>query len=135
MIYRSIMTLAALIAVSACAAAAPPAAEPAAEARAQAGEGVRLLNTSDVVSLMRTAYPALLWDAGVTGIVVVEVALNADGTVQTADVRRGTHDQFSTAARRAASIMRFSPPPVAGRKVWVSMHFDQPVGSVQLMNP
>jgi TonB family protein len=135
MIHRFIITLGVLLAVSACATAAPPAAEPEAEAQAQAGEGVRLLNASDVVSRMRSAYPQLLWDAGVTGIVVVELTLNADGTVQTVEVRRSTHDHFSDPARRAAGIMRFSPPAVAGRKVWVSMHFNQPTGSVELMNP
>lgn len=135
MIHRSISTLGFLLALSACATAAPPGAEPAAEAQAQAGEGVRLLNASDVVSRMRAAYPVLLWDARVTGSVVVELTLNTDGTVQTAEVRRSSHDQFSTAAQRVASTMRFSPPAVAGRKVWVSMHFNQPVGSIQLVNP
>jgi TonB family protein len=135
MIHRSIVPFAALLALSACATAARPAAERPAGEQAQAAGDVHLQNPESVVSRMRTVYPQLLWDAGVTGTVTLELTLSAGGTVQAAEVRHSTHSAFSDAARRVVNVMRFSPPAAPGRKVWVRMRFSKPAGSVELVNP
>ena len=134
-IHRSIITAGALLALSACAPAAPPGVEPAAGAQAQAGAGVRLLNATAAVSNIRTRYPQLLWDAGVMGTVVLDLTLDAAGRVASARVRSSTADMFSSPGRDVASGLLFTPPAAAGQTVRVRVNFNQPTGSVELMNP
>jgi TonB family protein len=135
MIHRSIIILSGLLALSACATAAPGSATPEAEEQAQTAGGVRLLNASAAVSNIRTQYPQLLWDAGVTGAVVVDLTLDAAGRVASAQLRSSTHEMFSGPGRNVATGLHFTPPAAAGQTVRVRVKFEQPTGSVDLVNP
>jgi TonB family protein len=94
-----------------------------ADAAAAAAGGVALLNRAEALRAMDRAYEPLLRDAGVTGTVVADLALEPDGTVRAARVVRSTHDSFRVSARAAARAFRFTPPAEAGAVVRVRMEF------------
>ncbi|MCU0661999.1 MAG: TonB family protein [Myxococcota bacterium] len=63
-------------------------------------------------------YPTLLMARGVEGDVVVRIHIMEDGSVSTVDVVRSSgHDEFDTAARRAAMSERFAPARRSGEAV------------------
>lgn len=127
------LLVSALAVVAACAPPATAGAEGAASVPAGAEGGVSLLNAGDAVRSMDRFYDPLLRDAGVTGTVTVDVALEADGSVRDADVHRSTHDSFSESAMRVAPTLRFSPPAVAGAVVRVRMQFIHRLGEIAVV--
>jgi TonB family protein len=120
-VVRPLLLPALLLAAAAC---APPATFDAeADVAAAAAGGVALLNRAEALRAMDRAYDPLLRDAGVTGTVVADLALEPDGTVRAARVVRSTHESFSASAERAARAFRFTPPAQAGAVVRVRMGF------------
>ena len=110
----------------------PPAAQPAQPAPAQPAPAqpapagpVRITNESAVTRLMAGAVPRQIYDAGVSGDVLLDVALNADGTVQSVTDVEATNETFRGPALRIARSLRFSPPAAAGTTVRVRMHFSR----------
>jgi TonB family protein len=112
-----------LVVVAACTPAATAGVEADAPVSASTAGGVALLNRAEALRAMDRAYEPLLRDAGVTGTVVADLALEPDGTVRAARVVRSTHDSFSPSARSAARAFRFAPPAQAGAVVRVRMEF------------
>lgn len=119
---RGLLALAlALLSVNAC---VPPAVEPADAAVSPPAAGdPTLANRTDALRAMDNAYDLLLRDAGVTGTVHAELALNADGTVREVRVVDSTHERFTSSARQAAPRFRFTPPAQPGTSVRVRMQF------------
>lgn len=95
--------------------------------------GIALLNQAEAVRAMDMFYDPLLRDAGVTGTVVVDLALEADGTVRESRVVRSTHELFTDSARRAARIMRFTPQAEPGAAVRVRMQFIYRGGEIEVL--
>lgn len=64
-------------------------------------------------------YPDVLRSAGVSGTVLAQFVVTADGRADLGSLRilRSTHDQFSNAVRSALPGMRFTPAQAAGRTV------------------
>lgn len=112
-----------LLAAGGCAPPATVGAEAGASVAADSTGGPALLNRAEAVRAMDMFYDPLLRDAGVTGSVVVDVALQADGTVRAARVASSTHERFSDSAERVARLLRFTPPDEAGAAVRVRMEF------------
>lgn len=119
--------------LAACAPAAPPAAAAAAVAVADS-TSVRLRNLGEGLRLMQRGYPQLMRDAGVTGDVSVDLALNADGTVRDARVHRTSAELFSRPSLDVAERLRFSPPPAAGWPVRVRMKWELQGGDIQVVS-
>jgi protein TonB len=82
-----------------------------------------LRNESDVQRALERAYPPTLRDAGVTGETVLQFIIDEDGHVEpgSIEVVSSSDDGFSSAARRVASSMRFSPARAGGRNVRVTI--------------
>ncbi len=78
-------------------------------------------NRSEVDRLLRRQYPAVLLDAGVTGKVVLEMVVRADGSVEPGSVRvvSATHERFVEASVRVAEKMRFRPARIGDEAVAV----------------
>lgn len=122
--------------MAACTSAATPRGEPAPATAAVADSlsSIRLRNLGEGLRLMQRAYPPLLRDAGVTGEVMAELALNADGTVQNVRVNRATHDLFRAPAAEVAERLWFSPPAAAGWPVRVRMKWEIHGGAIQVVS-
>lgn len=70
------------------------------------------------VSKVELPYPTVLMARGVEGDVVVRIHILDDGSVDKVDVVRSSgHDEFDSAARRAALRERFSPARRSGEAV------------------
>jgi TonB family protein len=121
---RSTLALSALLAAG-CAPGAPGGAEPepVPAADSSAAGTVRLLNQGEGQRLIVREYPPLLRDAGVTGEVVMVLTLAADGSVERSIVVSSTADLFRGSAYSVGERLRFSPPPAAGTRVRVRLHF------------
>ncbi|HEX5870410.1 MAG TPA: TonB family protein [Longimicrobium sp.] len=102
----------------------PPAAAP---APAPAAGPVRLANEGPALRRMGSVYPRYLSDAGVRGDVVVEVGVDADGRVESANIVSATNDRLRDPALTVAQELRFTAPPAAGTTVRVRLRF-QPAG-------
>lgn len=119
----TLVCLPAVLMAGACAPSATAGAEPSPEAEAPAA-GPRMLNAAQVEAYMRAAYDPLLRDAGVTGEAVVDLVLEADGSVVSAALVSVTNDSFRRAAANAGERLRFSPPAAGEANVRVRLHFD-----------
>jgi len=111
---------------------APAAAAPAASAAPgdrrvyrlnEVEEQPELQNAGEMPRLIRTYYPTLGRDAGVTGNVVVRMVLGVDGRPERSSIRvaTSTSQMFEEGAERVAAAMRFSPAKVNGQPVRVEM--------------
>jgi len=79
----------------------------------------RLLNLPEVTRELAKLYPALLREAGISGVVVLWIFVGEDGQAQRTQVYRSSgYPAFDDAARRVAGSMRFEP----------ARNRDQPVG-------
>lgn len=76
-----------------------------------------LTNAAEISQLLQTRYPPLLRDAGMTGVVQVQVVVAPDGTVRSASVESATHELFAAPAAAVAARMRFRPAMKDGRPV------------------
>ncbi len=94
--------------------------------------GVALLNEAEALRAMDRFYDPLRRDAGGTGRVFVDGALQADGTVRDADVVRSTHDRFTDSALRVARLLRFTPPAAAGAAARVRMEVIHRGGEIEV---
>jgi TonB family protein len=82
-----------------------------------------ILNREEIVDAMRRAYPPVLRDAGIGGIVQVYFYIDDAGRVQTTRLAGSSgYDQLDDAALRVAGLYRFSPALNRDQKVavWVS---------------
>jgi TonB family protein len=86
---------------------------------------VRITNEAAVTRLMAGAVPRQIYDAGVTGDVLLDVTLNADGTAESVTDVEATNETFRAPALRIARSIRFSPPPASGTRVRVRMRFSR----------
>lgn len=84
-----------------------------------------LLNRAEIAERIERNYPPLLRDAGVTGNATVRMRVLEDGSVDRGSimVESATHDDFGVAASRVATLLRFRPAEVDGKrvKVWVML--------------
>jgi TonB family protein len=104
--------------------AQPAPAQPAPAQPAPAGP-VRITNESSVTRLMAGSVPRQIYDAGISGDVLLDVTLNADGTVESVTDVEATNETFRAPALRVARSLRFSAPPAAGSVVRVRMRFSR----------
>ncbi|HEU0299599.1 MAG TPA: TonB family protein [Longimicrobium sp.] len=119
----------------------PPAGQPAQPAPAQPAPSqpapagpVRITNEASVTRLMAGAVPRQIYDAGVTGDVLLDVVLNSDGTVQSATDVEATNETFRAPAQRIVRSIRFSPPAATGTTVRVRMRFSRR-SEVEIVEP
>jgi Gram-negative bacterial TonB protein C-terminal len=79
-------------------------------------------------SAIRTAYPRLLWDAGVTGTSSAHFEVQADGTVRRASIHvaGATHELFGTSIRSLLGRLQFVPARRNGEAVaaWMEATVD-----------
>lgn len=102
-------------------------------ASADAGSGVALQNEAAAVRMMDLHYDPLMRDAGITGRVVVDVLLQADGGVRESRVVSSTNDRFTGPGTRVARTLRFTPPAEAGAVVRVRMEFIYRRGEIAIV--
>ncbi len=62
-------------------------------------------------------YPVQLKREGVSGMVVVNVVIDTDGTVAEVDVRKSTHSDFEAPAIEAVKHWRFKPAKKDGNAI------------------
>jgi TonB family protein len=134
-ILRPLLVSALAVSTAACAPAATVGAEADAAVSADAAGGVSLVNEAEARRAMDMFYDPLLRDAGVTGIVVVDVALEVDGSVRAARVVRSTHVRFTDSAERTARILEFTPQAEPGVAVRVRMEFIHRSGEITVVAP
>lgn len=130
---RIIRPLLVLLALAACAPAATTGAEAGATVSADPAGGVALLNGAEARRAMDMFFDPLLRDAGITGTVIVDLALEADGSVRAARVVRSTHDDFTASAQGVARMLRFTPQAEPGAAVRVRMEFIHRRGEIVVM--
>lgn len=82
-----------------------------------------LANSAEAGRLLQRHYPAIYADAGVPGLTVVEVVVEANGRVRRGSARvvQTSHEQFGEAALRIVERFRFSPGKVGEQPVAVSV--------------
>ncbi|HVG45148.1 MAG TPA: energy transducer TonB [Longimicrobium sp.] len=90
---------------------------------AEVEEQPELQNAGDMPRLIRTYYPTLGRDAGLSGNVVVRMVLGVDGHPERSSIQvvTSTSQLFEEGAQRVAAAMRFSPAKVNGQPVRVEM--------------
>ena len=73
----------------------------------------------DTAASIAASYPDSLWRAGVSGRVLLELVVNADGTVEPGTVRviSATRAEFGESARQALESSFFQPAVLVGRAV------------------
>jgi TonB family protein len=120
---RILLLSALLVPAAGCTPPATVGAEAAASVSASEEGGVALLNEAEGRRAMDMFYDPLLRDAGVTGRVFVDVALQADGSVRAARVVRSTHELFADPAERVARLLRFTPQAETGTALRLRMEF------------
>jgi hypothetical protein len=111
-----------------------PGANPA-PAPAPVGGPLRIINDEEAEAQMRALYPPQLADVGVGADAIMEVTLDANGTVQTARDIRVTNAHFRGAALSVAHALQFTAPPAAGTVVRVMMRWRTARTSVEIMQP
>lgn len=99
------------------------------------GGPLRIINDEEAEAQMRSLYPRQLADVGVGADAIMEVTLDANGTVQTARDVRVTNDHFRGAALSVAHALQFTAPPAAGTVVRVMMRWRTARTSVEIMQP
>jgi hypothetical protein len=102
---------------------------------APVGGPLRIINDEEAEAQMRSLYPRQLADVGVGADAIMEVTLDANGTVQTARDVRVTNDHFRGAALSVAHALQFTAPPAAGTVVRVMMRWRTARTSVEIMQP
>jgi TonB family protein len=132
---RILLLSALLVSAAGCTPPATGGVEAGAAPSAAADGGVALLNRAEAVRAMDMFYDPLLRDAGVTGRVFVDVALQADGTVRAARVVRSTHERFTDPAERVARLLRFTPQAEPGTAVRLRMEFIYRRGEIVVEQP
>jgi TonB family protein len=82
-----------------------------------------IVNAREFEREITRQYPPLLRDAGISGRVVVALVVDTFGTVMpdSSRVVESDHPQFSAAALRVISKLRFSPARLRGRAVRVPL--------------
>lgn len=82
-----------------------------------------ILNRDEIIKAMGAAYPKILRDAGIGGVVRVYFFINEEGIVQTMRIDRSSgHQRLDEAALSVAGMYRFSPAINRDTRVpvWVS---------------
>lgn len=82
-----------------------------------------LSNTAEAGRLLQRHYPPVYADAGVAGLTVVEIVVEANGRVRPGSARvvESSHPQFGDAALRIIERFRFQPATVGEEPVAVSV--------------
>jgi len=106
-----------------------------APAPAPVGGPLRIINDEEAEAQMRSLYPRQLADVGVGADAIMEVTIDANGTVLTARDVRVTNDHFRGAALSVAHALQFTAPPAAGTVVRVMMRWRTTRTSVEIMQP
>jgi TonB family protein len=81
----------------------------------------QLLNRSEILKLLRKLYPAAEREAGIESVVVVDLHLDAQGSVVQADLVGSGGQDFDEVAQTVAKKMRFSPAKVKGGPIPVKI--------------
>jgi protein-disulfide isomerase len=115
--------------------ATPPGAAPAAPRPAPVAGPLRIINDDEAEAQMRALYPRQLADVGVGADAIMEVTLDANGTVLTARDIRVTNDNFRGAALSVAHALQFTAPPAPETVVRVFMRWRTARTSVEIMQP
>jgi TonB family protein len=72
----------------------------------------QLLNRSKVLKWLQQYYPYAEREAGIEGVVVVDLHLNVEGRVVRVDIIRSAGESFDQVAERVAKKMQFSPAKI-----------------------
>jgi TonB family protein len=94
-----------------------------------------LQNGREAAQWMDRAFPLLLRDAQVTGEVVMDLTLDAQGNVADMRLVDSSHDAFTDPAESVAPRLRFAAPAQAGQRVRVKLHFTLPSQRVEVVGP
>jgi TonB family protein len=130
---RILRLLLLVLPLAACAPAPETETSPAAS---QSASGVPALqNGREAAQWMDRAFPLLLRDAQVTGEVVMDLTLDAQGNVADMRLVDSSHDAFTDPAESVAPRLRFAPPAQAGQRVRVKLHFTLPSQRVEVVGP
>lgn len=81
----------------------------------------QLLNLADLRAILRKFYPESERAEGREGMVVVDMHVDEDGNVTSAEVVRSAGAAFDAAALRVAKLLRFSPAFLGSRRVPVKL--------------
>jgi len=81
----------------------------------------QLLNKKEVLKLLRRNYPEAERQAGVEGVVVVDLHLDADGKVTAVDIVDSAGVSFDKVADKVAQKMRFTPALLKTKPVAVKI--------------
>jgi len=81
----------------------------------------QLLNLSDLSVILKRFYPEQARTERREGTVVLDLHIDTDGHVQSADVVRSNGSDFDDAARRIAKLLRFTPAFMGSQRVAVKM--------------
>lgn len=128
-----LFALAFALSLNACAPAATAEADAGATVAPPATGGIALVNRAEALRSMDVRYDLLLRDAGITGTVELDLALNADGSVHESRVAKSTHSRFSQTALEVAPDLRFTPPAQSGAVVRVRMNFVHRRGEIDVL--
>lgn len=81
----------------------------------------QLLNLSDLRAILQHYYPEEARSQGRQGIVVLDIHIDTDGHVKSADVVQSAGADFDEAARKAVLLLRFTPAFLGSQRVAVKM--------------
>lgn len=81
----------------------------------------QLLNLTDLKTILRKLYPESERTEGREGTVVLDLHVDEDGNVTSAEVVKSAGAAFDEAAVRAAKLLRFSPAFLGSRRVPVKL--------------
>jgi protein TonB len=81
----------------------------------------KLLNWSDIDAILRRFYPEAAREDGREGTVVLDLHITVDGRVTAFEVVRSGGADFDAAAKKAATLLRFTPAFLGAERVGVKM--------------
>ncbi|HVO32613.1 MAG TPA: energy transducer TonB, partial [Elusimicrobiota bacterium] len=81
----------------------------------------QLLNLSDLRAILKRFYPEEERSQGRGATVVLDIHIDTDGRVKSADIVQSGGADFDEAARKAVSLLRFSPAFLGSQRVAVKM--------------
>ena len=81
----------------------------------------QLLNLSDLSAILRRFFPEDARTEGRQATVVLDLHIDTEGHVQSADIVQSGGADFDAAAKRAVSLLRFTPAFLGSQRVAVKM--------------
>ncbi len=81
----------------------------------------KLVNRSEILKLLKKLYPAAERQAGIEGVVFVDLHLTAAGNVQSSEVVESGGVSFDTIAKEVSRKMKFSPAYIGDNPVAVKI--------------